>query len=147
MTEIPASVCPVCGAFSLVPEGERSALLAVCDVLVVKALEQLGKYLVRTERARFREKGTRPWHVCHTLWPAEDKLVGKVLKGAWDVVPPLVDSHGCCGVTSLQVVEMLDEYVHDLAVTGTEHTLPELMYRFHTRLGFPVYDKEHEHVR
>lgn len=123
-----------------------STLLAVCDVLVIKALEQLGKYLVRTERSRFREKGTRPWHICHTLWAPDDKLVTKVLKGAWDVVPPLVDAHGCCGITSVQVVEMLNEYVHDLGVTGTEHHLEELAYRFTSRLGMPVYLREtHDH--
>ena len=143
--EIPA-VCPVCGAYSLAPEGEMSTLLAVCDVLVTKVLEQLGKYLVRVERARSRQSRSHPWHECHTLWPPDDALVDKVLRGAWDVVPPLIDAHGCCGITSVQVTQMLDQYVHDLAITGTKHNLEELAYRFSTRLGFPVYLYDgHEH--
>lgn len=136
------SVCPVCGAYSLAPEGEMSALLAVCDVLVVKALEKLGNYLIRAERSRFRALGTNSPTVAHTLWPAKDELVDKALKGAWSVVPALLDVHGCCDVTSIQVTTMLDQYVKDLAITGTAHSLlgeGGLMYRFQSRLGLPVY--------
>lgn len=133
--------CPACGSLALAPSSRRSTLLAVCDVLVVKALEQLGKYLVRQERSRFREKGTRPWHIMHTLWPAaDDRLVEKVLKGAWDVVPRLVDVHGVAEATSAQVIEMLDEYVRDLVLVGEAHDILELKYRFESRLGLPVYD-------
>jgi hypothetical protein len=130
----------VCGAYSLAPDTDRSALLAVCDVLTIKALESMGKYIVRASRERYRLKGTRPWHVCHTLWPAEDDIVTRALRGAWDVVPAMLDAHGCCGVTSRQVTRMLDDYVHDLVVSGTEHSVAELRYRFETRLGLPVYD-------
>jgi hypothetical protein len=34
---------------------------------------------------------------------------------------------------------MLDEYVHDLVITGTPHSLGELHYRFENRLGLQVY--------
>lgn len=135
------SVCPVCGAISLAPETSRSTLLAVCDVLVLKALEKMGNYIVRAERSRHRVFGTRPAYLAHTLWAPTDEIVTKALKGAWDVVPALLDIHGCCGVTSRQVTVMLDEYVHDLAITGTEHTSDDLMYRFETRLGLPVFDR------
>lgn len=136
------SVCPVCGAYSLAPEGEMSALLAVCDVLVLKALEKMGNYIVRAERSRFRALGTKPAYLAHTMWPVEDATVDKALKGAWTVVPALLDVHGCCDVTSIQVTTMLDAYVHDLAVTGTAHSLVGeggLMYRFQSQLGLPVY--------
>ncbi|AWN07722.1 hypothetical protein HOT31_gp051 [Microbacterium phage Hendrix] len=136
------SVCPVCGAYSLAPEGEMSALLAVCDVLVLKALEKMGNYIVRAERSRFRSLGTRPAYVAHTLWPVPDETVDKALRGAWEVVPALLDIHGCCDVTSIQVTKMLDEYVHDLVITGTAHSLlgpGGLMYRFKSQLGLPVY--------
>jgi hypothetical protein len=83
--------------------------------------------------------GNRPWHVAHTIWQPEDDVVTKALRGAWDVVPALLGAHGCCGITSRQVADMLDSYVHDLVVTGTLHTLPELAYRFTDRLGLPVY--------
>lgn len=132
-------VCPVCGARSIAPEGASSALLAVCDVLVLKALEQLGKRIVRDERTRFRLFGTRPWHEAHTIWPATDAYVSKALTRAWDVVPALLDTHGCCGVTSGQVADMLDSYVHDLVITSTPHTIVELAHRFEAKLGLPVY--------
>lgn len=138
MADVPTP-CPVCGAYSLDPAGTSSALLAVCDVLTVKALESMGKYIVRAERSRFRVLGSRPFYVAHTLWRPTDQIVSKALRGAWDVVPALLDTHGCCGVTSVQVTRMLDEYVHDLAITGTPHTLGDLQYRFEDRLGLPVY--------
>lgn len=135
------SVCPVCGAYSLAPEAQQSALLAVCDVLVIKALEKMGNYIVRADRARFRQIAQKPVYLAHTIWAPTDDIVSKATRGAWDVVPALLDVHGCCDVTSVQVTGMLNAYVHDLAITGTEHTLRELMYRFETQLGLPVYDR------
>lgn len=135
---LPAA-CPVCGAYSLAPDSDRSALLAVCDVLVVKALESMGKWMVRESRSRYRAKGTHPWHEIHTLWQPDEAMVTKALRSAWDVVPAMLDTHGCCGITSRQVTRMLDEYVHDLCITGTAHSLGELQYRFQDRLGLPVY--------
>lgn len=137
-------VCPVCGGRSILPEGASSALVAVCDVLVVKALEQVGKWIVRAERSRYRTLGTRPWQAAHTIWQPGDAMVTKALRSAWDVVPALLDTHGCCGVTSRQVTHMLDEYVHDLTLTGTQHSIQELAYRFESRLGLPVYLR-HDH--
>lgn len=134
----PPVQCPVCGAYSVQPEEQTSALLAVCDVLVVKALETMGKWIVRASRPRFRELGTRPWHVAHTLWQPDDHTVSKALRGAWLVVPALLDRHGALSVTSRQVTEMLDSYVHDLVITGTEHSLGELAYRFTAQLALPV---------
>ena len=132
------SPCPVCGAYSL-PPGERyTVLLAVCDVLVVKALEQLGKYLTRAERSRFNALGERPFSEAHTIWRAPDTLVCKALRNTWDVVPLLVASHGPDAVDADSVVAMLDEYVHDLAVSGYSHSIQQLAYRFVTRLSLPV---------
>lgn len=144
---IPAP-CPVCGAYSILHERQTSALLAVCDVLVLKALEAMGKWIVRAERSRFRQLGTRPFFEAHTLWQPTDDVVSKALRGAWDVVPAMMDTHGCCDVTVRQVTEMLDSYVHDLAITGTQHRIEELSYRFTDRLGLPVYLElsEHEHL-
>lgn len=147
MSEIP-SRCVSCGAYSLAPDTDRSALLAVCDVLVLKALETVGKYIVRVERSRYKAIGDRPRHIAHTLWQPTDDIVDKALKGAWDVVPALLDTHGCCDVTSAGVVEMLDQYVHDLVITGTEHTTRGeggLLYRFQSQLGLPVYDLSPAH--
>lgn len=134
------SRCPVCGAYSLAPDASVSSLLAVCDVLVVKALEKVGRYIMRVGgRPRQMHMRGRAMHTAHTYWPADDETVSKMLRGAWDVVPAMFDAYGCCGVTSLQVQGMLDEYVHDLVITGTEHNVGDLQYRFETRLGLPVY--------
>lgn len=143
--ELP-SPCPCCGAYSLLPDQQTVALLAVCDVLVLKALETMGKRIVRAERSRFRTMGSRPFYLAHTLWQPDDGEVDKALKNAWDVVPAMLDTHEFCQVTPLQVTAMLDSYVHDLVITGTPHSLPELQYRFTDRLGIPVYSKENSYA-
>lgn len=141
------SQCPVCGAHSLAPSQPVSTLLTVSDVLVYKALEAMGKYIVRAERARFKLLGAQPFHVAHTMWQAEDKTVNKALKNAWDVVPALLTVHSDEDVTPLQITRLLDDYVHDLVVTGTAHNLEELAWRFEAKLGLPVYDRrQHDHV-
>lgn len=132
--------CPLCGAVSLAPVTQRSVLLAVCNVLVYKALEKLGSAIVRRERGRFHEMGTRPKYLAHTKWRPEEPMVVKALDSAWDVVPALMDVHGCADVTAAQIIGMLDGYVRDLAITATPHTTEELMYRFENRLGLPVFD-------
>lgn len=143
--ELPTE-CPVCGAYSMTHDMHASALLAVCDVLVIKALETMGKWIVRAERARFRTLGTRPYHEAHTLWQPTDETVDKALKNAWDVVPALLDTYGCCDVTVRRITEMLDSYVHDLVITGTQHRIGELAWRFQDRLDLPVYIREHADV-
>lgn len=144
--EPPVSPCPCCGAYSLTHDHETTALLAVCDVLVLKALETMGKRIVRAERSRFRTLGTRPFYLAHTLWQPDEGDADKALRSAWDVVPAMLDTHGCCNATPVQVTAMLDSYVHDLVITGTPHTLDELEYRFTARLGIPVYTQRREHV-
>lgn len=141
--ELPG-VCPVCGGRTLAPEGASSALLAVCDVLVFKTLETMGKKIVRESRERFRQLGTKPWHEAHTLWQVPEPLITRSLARAWDVVPALLDTHGCCGVTSVQVTKMLDGYVHDLVLGGRHHSIRELAARFERELELPVY-LTHEH--
>lgn len=132
--------CPCCGAISLAPVTQRSTLLAVADVLVYKALEKLGSSIVRKERGRYNQIGSKPKYTAHTIWTPMERDVQKALQSAWDVVPALLDVHGCAGVTSVQITTMLDEYVRDLAITGTEHHIDELMHRFENRLGIPVFD-------
>lgn len=134
--------CPVCGSYSFTHDTHTAAILAVSDTLTIKALESMGKWIVRAERSRFRTLGTRPWHVAHTIWQPEEPVVDKALKGAWDVIPPLLYTHGCCDITPRQVTEMLDEYVHDLVITGTPHRLDELRYRMRDRLGMPVWGED-----
>lgn len=122
-------------------------LLAVCDVLVIKALEAMGKFLVRTDRGRYTHMiaSDIPMHLAHTIWTASDEIVSKATRGAWDVVPLILDTHGgCCEYDPTQVTNLLDGYVHDLVITGTPHDLDELEYRLRRRLNLPVYNHEQE---
>lgn len=147
MTAETVSPCPCCGGYSsTMLRSSASPLLAVCDVLVLRALEVAGKRIVRAERSRFRVMGTRPWHVAHTLWQPDQAQVTKSLTNAWDVVPALLDAHGCCNVTAWQVTKCLDDYASDLLLTGTAHDLDELRYRFRSVLGIDVPAEEHTHV-
>lgn len=138
--DVPTS-CPVCGAFSLTQDDQSSRLLAVSEVLTTKVLEVIGKRIVRNERSRFARLSGTPFHEAHTLWPMEsDAEVSVLLRGAWDVVPAMMSTHGnCCEVTPEQVTSMLDGYVHDLVLTGTPHSIEELAYRFRSVLSMPVY--------
>lgn len=140
----PAVVCPNCGG-RVEPELHGSpdltitTLLAVCDVLVVKALEKMGNYIVRAERSRYNALGERPLYLAHIEWPATDEIVTKALRGAWDVVPLLLDTHTPYDFDSATAVAVLDQYVHDLAITGEAHSVHELAYRIRSGLGLPVF--------
>lgn len=106
---------------------DATALVAVVDVLVVKALEAVGKRIVRADRARFNALKGRPFHEAHVLWPTDIITVSKATKGAWDVVPALLDNHGCPGVESGSVVTLLDAYVSQIATHGAPHRLDRLV--------------------
>lgn len=134
----PVTACPCCGSITGTTLAQAPALLAVCDVLVVRALEAVGKHIVRADRHRYPAMRGRPWHTAHTLWRPEPQRVDKGLQGAWDVVPAMLSAHGCCGVTARQITTMLDDYARDLLITGTQHDLSELRYRFESRLGIIV---------
>ena len=108
-------------------EVDATALVAVVDVLVVKALEAVGKRIVRADRARFNALKGRPFHEAHVLWPTDIITVSKATKGAWDVVPALLDNHGCPGVESGRVVTLLDAYVSQVATHGVPHRLDRLV--------------------
>ena len=106
---------------------DATALVAVVDVLVVKALEAVGKRIVRADRARFNALKGLPFHEAHVLWPTDIVTVSKATKGAWDVVPALLDNHGCPGVESGRVVTLLDAYVSQVATHGVPHRLGRLV--------------------
>lgn len=142
-----ATSCPLCGAYGGATLAQAPALLAVCDVLVVRALESVGRRIVRagdrsTRGSRFRQMGNRPWHEAHTLWRPTPEMVDKGLFGSWDVIPAMLDNHGCCGITSRQVTDMVDAYVRDLLITSKGHNMGDLRYRFETFLGIPLMEPE-----
>lgn len=135
----PPVSCPVCGAWSLTQDGQSSALLAVCDVLCLKALEKIGARLTRAARGRHNELGDRPIYLAHTLWQTDDCTTSSMLRGAWDVIPALLDGHGWDEAASTQITAMLDDYTHDLVMAQFPHNMTDLAYRFTSRLGLPVY--------
>ena len=132
--------CPMCGTLTGLMLAERSALLAVSDVLVYRSLEVVGKRIVRAERRRFKLLGTRPWHEAHTLWLPDEATVEKALNGAWDVVPALLSAHGACGTTPVNVTQILDQYVRSLLRAGQKHTVDALRTELERKLmiKFPV---------
>lgn len=139
------SPCPLCGAYSGTTLAvQTSALLAVADVLVIKALEKTGKMLARNagNRSRARVATKLPWHMVHTEVPPTPRDIDKGLHGAWDVIPAMLDHHGCCGVTSRQVETMVDAYARDLLITGSVHNLIDLRYRFERFLGISLPETE-----
>jgi hypothetical protein len=138
MTAEIASSCPCCGAYSGTVLARPPALLAVCDVLVIRALEAVGRRIVRLKRDRFSQMHGRPWHVAHTLWRPDEVMTAKALNGAWDVVPAMLDNHGCCGLTTNEVTKMLDEYVHELIMQQRPHDLVLLKSRFENQLHVQV---------
>lgn len=132
-----ADVCPCCGAVA-VQAGDP--ITAACDVLVVRALEQVGKRIVKFERTRYTRMDGRPWHEAHLEWQPDDGMVNAVLAVAWDSVPVLLDDHGCCGLTPETLTAVLDRYVRDLLVTQQGHSVTELRYRLGAYLGIPSRD-------
>jgi hypothetical protein len=131
---MPDGHCDCCGADRNVGD----PLVAVCDVLVIRALELVGKRIVRFDRSRYGRMGDRPWHEAHTLWQADDKAVDGGLGDAWQSVPMLTAEHGCCGADPAQVALLLDRYVRDLCATQTGHAVEELRYRLSAYLGVPT---------
>lgn len=120
------TVCRCCGS-PLVAESDP--LVAACDVLVLRALELIGKRIVRLDRSRFNRIGDRPFHEAHVLWQPDDKAIDQALGDAWSAVELVLDEHGCCGITVEQLTLALDRYVRDLCLTMQGHTTTELRYR------------------
>lgn len=138
MKPVPAS-CPLCGGYSIAPPDHTAALLAVSDVLVLKALEAVGKWIVRAERPRARQLTALglPKHAAHTVWSCEQAMVDKALRGAWDVVPAMLDSHEWA-VPASKITALLDAYVSELVRKQCPHDLAELRMRLTDLVGVDV---------
>jgi hypothetical protein len=150
------SVACRCGLRVAVPSELVAAesVVAACDVLVLRALELVGKRIgrgadvgkgftqgraLRRDEGRYRyrrmmEEG-RAWHEAHLLWRPDAITIDRGLEHAWDAVPVVLAEHGCCGATPGQLTLILDRYVRDLLLTGTGHAVVELRYRLAPFLG------------
>ena len=110
-----------------------AVLVAVCDSLVLKALERAGNRIVRVTRSRhaeFRSTGLPP-REAHTVWPDTDETASKALLGAWEILPLVLERwvpSSCC-IDAEQLMNELDCYVHDLVITGRPHTVEDLLAR------------------
>lgn len=120
------TVCECCGSPTV---AESDPLVAACDMLVLRALELIGKRIVRLDRSRFARIGTRPFHEAHLMWQPDDKAIDQALADAWGSVELVLSEHGCCGITVDQLTLILDRYVRDLCVTMQGHSTTELRYR------------------
>lgn len=116
-------------------------LLAALDGLTVKAVESVGKRLVRADRSNYRKLNGRPFTAAHTVFEADEASVRKALRGAWDQVPEIVERHGkACGVKAPQVVSALDAFVVDLCLAGRPYRYMMLEDMYFAVLDFE--DKE-----
>ncbi len=135
------ATCSCCGQHV---SHESEPLVAASDLLVIRALELVGKRIVHTDRRtrgervqRLAEEGL-PWHEAHTLWPADTDTIEKGLAVAWDPVALVLLEHGCCGATPEQITLLLDRYARDLLLTQTPHRVAELRLRLAAYLGMEV---------
>lgn len=110
------------------PVDDRS-LIAACDVLVLRALELIGKRVVRVERSRYARLGDRPFYEAHTIWQPDATQLDKALESAWDLVPHVVRVHGKPDVSLTEIRLVLDRYVRELVRSTRGHDVTELAYR------------------
>ena len=110
------------------PTTAQPGLLGAADVLVVRALELVGKRIVRVERSRYGALRGRPFHEAHTLWQPDTEMLNKALAGAWDQVGQVVRDHAHAEVDAGQVALALDRYVRDLVRARRDHTVADLAY-------------------
>lgn len=109
-------------------------------MLVIKALDALGRKIVRQPRSRFKEFGGRPWHVAHTQWHPDPKDVVRTLDTAWDVLPALLATRraDALGVSPEVVSAALNDYVRLLLERSLEHDTVSLRYWLAARVGIPL---------
>ena len=125
LTAEPDVACTCCGHAVTDDRG----LVGACDVLVLRALELVGKRIVRVDRSRFKRLGDAPFHRAHLLWQPDAEMLDKALAGAWDHVPQIVEDHARPDVSPVQVRLTLDRYVRDLVQATRGHAVEELRYR------------------
>lgn len=129
------SRCPSCGRE---PETPADPMVAACDMLVLRALELVGKRIVTRARRGRWEQTNLPWYHAHILWQADAAQVEAALGDAWTSIPIVIEEHGCCGATVPELTAVLDRYVRDLVQMKMGHDVTELRYRLGAYLGVPA---------
>jgi hypothetical protein len=98
-------------------------LVAACDMLVLRALELIGKRIVRDERSRFQTLQTsgRAWFEAYTIWTPEPAQVDAALATAWSNCDRIIAFYGHWGYTESTLKTVLDEYVRHLVQFQQPH--------------------------
>lgn len=110
--------------------GDQRAMLAICDALVLKALETLGKRIVRQDRSRYRNVQDRNFIEAYSQWPVHPVTLEKSLTGAWDLLPILLQHH-VPEKGDIQALEVfLDRYVRETVLKNKKHSLGRLYREF-----------------
>lgn len=104
-------------------------LLAACDVMVLRALELLGKRIVRVDRSRFGQMGDLAFYEAHCRWQPDGEMLDRALAQAWTFVDRVVHRHAGRGIAPREVELTLDRYVRDLVKGMRTHEVEELEYR------------------
>jgi len=110
-------------------ENHCSELLAACDVLVLRALELVGKRIVRKDRSRYLRLNGRPWHEAHCMWQCDTQTMETALSGAWTFLPHIVQTYTCGTVTVAQLQTVLDRYLRELIYSQRGHSREDMAYR------------------
>lgn len=129
--------CPWCGGDAPVAL-VYDPLVAASDVLIMRALELIGKRLVTRHRRGAWESKRLPWYHAHLFWQADADSVNSALSDAWVSIPAVLSEHGCCGITEEELTTILDRYVRDLVLRQVGHDVKELRYRLSAYLGVPT---------
>lgn len=98
-------------------------LVAACDMLVLRALELIGKRVVRDDRSRFLtlQATGRAWFEAYTIWAPEPAQVDAALSTAWANCDRIVAFYGHWGYTETTLKSALDGYVRQLVEYSHPH--------------------------
>lgn len=98
----------------------HSELRASCDVLVLKALEKLGKLVSRTYRSEHTRLRSAPWHLAHVATPISPRDLDKGLWGAWEIAEFVFTQH-IDKTTARELAAWLDLYTRALVQQQMPH--------------------------
>lgn len=109
---------------------DSKVLLAVSDLLVVKALESVGKRIVSSDRSRYSERleAGLPFHSAHTRWAVQSD-VSKTLDASWRCAGEVLSRHGATPEQVSAVVSSLDAYTLELVKFRINHDVDTLARR------------------
>lgn len=103
------------------PERQAAALLAVCDAMVVRAIERAGNRLKNKTGNNTTSIDPLSLHCSVDISAAE---ATRLLDGAWTLLPRLVTRHG---FAADDVEHALDGYCRSLLTTSSEHDVDKMI--------------------